>query len=245
MASFAAGLKALRFRPRWWGFALALAACAGTVSLGNWQSRRAEEKRGLAERYERASRAAPVPVPAMPAKAGDLAFKHLSATGEFVSRYTVLLDNKVYKGRPGYFVVTPLRIAGGTLHVLVNRGWVPAGARREDLPEILTPAGEVRVEGYGLEHAPRVLAAGGGAPGGRVWQGLAFEDFTRWSGLALQPVFLEQHSATGDALVRDWPAPDFGIEKHLSYSIQWYLIAALSAALFIVLSFERDQPASG
>ncbi len=245
MASPTAGLGSLRFRPRWWGFALALAVCAGTVSLGNWQSRRAEEKRGFAERYERAARATPLPVPAAPVTAVDLAFKHLVAKGEFVPQHTVLLDNKVYKGRPGYFVVTPLRIAGGTLHVLVNRGWVPAGARREDLPEVRTPTGEVQVEGYGLEHAPRVLAAGGGTPEGRVWQGLSFDDFARWSGLALQPVFLEQHSAAEDGLVRDWPAPDFGIEKHLSYSIQWYLIAALSAVLFLVLSFERDQPASG
>lgn len=238
-------LQGLRFRPRWWAGLLALAACAATVSLGNWQSRRADEKRGLAERFERASRAVPMAVPATPAAPGDLVFKRLAAKGEYVPRYTVLLDNKVYRGRAGYFVVTPLRLAGSTLHVLVNRGWVAAGARREDLPDVSTPAGEVVVEGYGLEHAPRVLSAGGGRPEGRVWQGLAFEDFTQWSGLALQPVFLEQRSGAADGLVRDWPAPDFGIEKHVSYSIQWYLIAALSVALFLILSVQRDPTPAG
>lgn len=238
-------LQGLRFRPRWWAGMLALAACAATVSLGNWQSRRADEKRGLAERFERANRAAPLAVPAVPALHGDLAFKRLAAKGEFVPRYTVLLDNKVYRGRVGYFVVTPLRLSGTALHVLVNRGWIPAGARREDIPEVTTPGGEVVVEGYGLEHAPRVLSAGGGHPEGRVWQGLAFEDFTQWSGLALQPVFLEQRSGAADGLVRDWPAPDFGIEKHVSYSIQWYLIAALSVALFLILSVQRDPSAPG
>ena len=238
-------LKGLRLRPHWWGFALALAACAGTVSLGNWQGRRADEKRALAERFAEAQRAAPAFIPATRAPAAALAFKRLAVKGEFVPRFTVLLDNKVYKGRAGYFVVTPLRIAGSTtLHVLVNRGWIAAGARREDIPEVRTPAGEQTVEGYGLEHAPRVLAAGSGAPEGRVWQGLAFEDYARWSGLALQPVFLEQQSPADDGLARDWPAPDFGIEKHVSYSIQWYLIAALSAVLFLVLGFERDRPAS-
>lgn len=238
-------LQGLRFRPRWWGLALAASACAATVALGNWQSRRADEKRGLAARFELASRAVPTAVPATAAPASALAFHRLAAKGEFVPQYTVLLDNKVYRGRPGYFVVTPLRIAGGTVHVLVNRGWVPAGARREDLPEVRTPAGEVTVEGYGLEHAPRVLAAAGARPEGRVWQGLALDEFARWSGLALQPVFLEQHSASADGLVRDWPLPDFGIDKHTSYSIQWYLIAALSVVLFLILSFERDRPASG
>jgi surfeit locus 1 family protein len=238
-------VRGLRFRPRWWGFALALAVCAATVSLGNWQTRRAEEKRGLAERFERAGRAAPAAVPAVPAPAEGLAFKRLAAKGEFVPRYTVLLDNKVYRGRAGYFVVTPLRISGSALHVLVNRGWIPGGARREDLPEVRTPAGEVSLEGYGLEHAPRVLAAGGGRPEGRVWQGLALDEFAQWSGLALQPVFLEQHSDTADGLVRDWPAPDFGIDKHTSYAMQWYLIAALSVAIFLTLSIERDRPPAG
>lgn len=237
-------LQGLRFRPRWWGFLLALAAAAAAVSLGNWQGRRAQEKQDLAARFEAAGRAAPVPVPGSAAPADTLAFKHLAAKGEFLPQFTVLLDNKVYRGRPGYFVVTPMRLSGGALHVLVNRGWVAAGARREDIPEIKTPPGKVTVEGLGLEHAPRVLMAGGGQPAGRVWQGLTFDEFTQWSGLALQPVFLEQHSPLADGLVRDWPKADFGIEKHTSYSIQWYLIAVFSIAAFIVLSFERVRPSS-
>ena len=75
-----------------------------------------------------------------------------------------------------------------------------------------------------------------------MWQGLDFDDFSRWSGLALQPVFLEQHSDGRDGLVRDWPAPDFGIDRHVSYAMQWYLIAALSVVIFVVLSFQRAQP---
>lgn len=238
-------LKGLRFRPRWWAFLLALAACGATFALGNWQTRRAAEKRDLAERFEQASRAVPTQVPGQPALSEALVFKHLIATGEFVPERTILLDNKVYKGRLGYFVVTPLHLSGGGLHVLVNRGWVAAGARREDIPAVRTPVGEVTVEGLGLAHAPRVLAAGEGLPEGNVWQGLTYKDYARWSGLALQPVFLEQHSVLDDGLLRDWPRPDFGIATHESYAIQWYLIGALSLVLFVSLSFQRDRPAAG
>jgi surfeit locus 1 family protein len=234
----------LRFRPRWWGVLLMLAACASTLSLGHWQAGRAEEKRGLAERFARAGLAVPVPVPGAPVAAGALVFKRLSATGEFLPEFTVLLDNKVYRGRPGYFVVTPMRIAGSAMHVLVNRGWVAAGARREDVPEVKTPAGRLTIEGFGQEHAPRVLAVGSDAPKGRVWQGLSLDGFARWSGLALQPVFLEQHAEVADGLVRDWPAPDFGIDRHTSYAMQWYLIAVLSVVIFVCLSFDRDRPAA-
>jgi surfeit locus 1 family protein len=238
-------LQGLRFRPRWWAAALVLAACALTVSLGNWQSRRAEEKRRAAERFTQAARGPAAQVPAKPAPAAALVSRRLVATGEFLPQYTILLDNKVYRGRPGYFVVTPLRVRSSAMHVLVNRGWAPAGARREDLPAIATPAGEVTVEGLGLEHAPRVLAAGSAAQTGRVWQRLDLTEFEKWSGLAVQPVFLEQRSELRDGLVRDWPRPDFGIDRHVSYAIQWYLLAGLSATLFIVLSFHREHPPAG
>jgi surfeit locus 1 family protein len=233
-------LPQLRFKPRWWGGLLMLAACAATISLGNWQTGRADEKRAAAERFEKAGRAAPTRVPAQVVGADALVSRRLAVTGEFVPKFTVLLDNKVYRGRTGYFVVTPLRISGGDVHVLINRGWIAAGARRDDIPEIVTPTGMVSLDGFGLEHAPRVLAAGSGKPNGRVWQGLSLEDFARWSGLALQPVFLEQKSPLPDGLVRDWPPPDFGIERHTSYAMQWYLIAALSVVIFIVLSVKRD-----
>ena len=238
-------LRGLRFRPRWWGFALALVACAATLSLGNWQTRRAEEKRGLAQRFELAARGEPQPVPASQTLPAAVVFKRLVVQGEFVPQYSVLLDNKVYRGRPGYFVVTPLRIRGSALHVLVNRGWIPAAARREQIPVVNTPAGEVKLEGFGHAHAPRVLAAGNGRQEGRVWQSLDFAEFERWSGLALQPVFLEQRSVLDDGLVRDWPPQDFGIEKHEGYAIQWYLLAALSVVLFCVLSFRRDRSSAG
>jgi cytochrome oxidase assembly protein ShyY1 len=53
------------------------------------------------------------------------------------------------------------------------------------------------------------------------------------------PVVIEQHSDSGDGLVREWPRPDLGIEKHESYSLQWYSFAVLAVALTVVLSFRR------
>jgi len=86
--------------------------------------------------------------------------KRLALHGEFLERYTVLLDNKVNRGRPGYHVVQPLRLADGR-HVLVNRGWVAAPAHREQLPQLRTPPGQHEVEGRVLEHFPRAYAPSG------------------------------------------------------------------------------------
>ena len=58
------------------------------------------------------------------------------------------------------------------------------------------------------------------------------------------PLLIEQRSVADDGLARDWPEPDFGIDKHRSYAMQWYLMAAFSILLFIVLSVRRDRPAA-
>jgi surfeit locus 1 family protein len=205
------------FRPRWWAALLAAAGCAAGVLLGNWQTGRAEEKRAAAAHERR-----------------------LELRGEFLERYTVLLDNKLNRGRPGYHVVQPLRTADGRA-VLVNRGWVAAPAHRENLPQLRTPPGQHVVEGRVLDHFPRAYEPADAKPEGRVWQNAEVTTFAAWSGLKLEPYVLEQHSPLADGLARNWPTPDAGIEVHESYALQWYSLAVLSVVLFIVLSFRRER----
>ena len=166
----------------------------------------------------------------------SLVLQRVAANGRFVAEHTVFLDNKLRRGRAGYEVVTPLRLDG--THVLVNRGWVATGRSRDSLPEVPVPGGVVRVEGLALAHLPRVLAAG--APsGGKVRQNLEVEAFAGETGLRLLPIVIEQHSPAEDGLVREWPRPDAGIDKHESYAFQWYSLAALALILLVVLSVRR------
>jgi surfeit locus 1 family protein len=39
--------------------------------------------------------------------------------------------------------------------------------------------------------------------------------------------------------LREWPRPDAGIEKHESYALQWYSLAALALILGVVFSFRK------
>jgi len=205
------------FRPPWWGVALAAAGCVAGVALGNWQSERAAQKR-----------------------AAGASVEQVSLRGEFDPRYTVLLDNKLNRGRPGYHVVQPLRMAQGT-YVLVNRGWTAAGASRAQTPDVRTPTGAISLTGVRLTRFARTYEPAAAKPEGRVWQNVAIEQFSAWSGLALERYVVEQHSALDDGLLRDWPPAEAGHEKNEMYALQWYSLAALSIALFLVLNLRREK----
>jgi surfeit locus 1 family protein len=234
--------SARRFRPTWWGVALTVAGCAAFIALGNWQTRRAQEKRALAAKVDAALNGPPLRLPAKPVAAADFALRRVVAQGEFVPAHTIFLDNKIHQGRVGYEVITPLRLAGGPLHVLVDRGWVPAGPSREVLPQVPTPGGNQRIEGIALAHLPQALEPlHGSLPRGRVWQNLRLDEFSRVSGLAVQPLVIEQRSAAADGLLRDWTPPESGATRNESYALQWYLFAALALVLFVVHSYREGR----
>jgi len=232
------------FRPTWWGLALAVAGCAAGVALGNWQSRRADERRAAQAGVEAAAQAPALEVSSARRAAAHYVGKRVSAKGEFSRAHMVLLQNKIRRGRVGYEVVTPLRLHGSDLHVAVDRGWIPADPRAGVLPEVRTPTGEQRIEGLALERLPQALQVGSGNEQGRVMQNFRVDEFQAATGLAFLPFVIEQWSESGDGLLREWPQPGAGAEKNKMYALQWYSLAALSVVLFVVLSFRDERPSA-
>jgi surfeit locus 1 family protein len=228
-----------RFRPAFLPGVAALAAIALTLSLGNWQSRRAEEKLALGRDLDDAARHAVLALPSRPVDAHDYEFRKVSARGEYSAKYTILLDNKVLHGDAGYQVLTPLRIAGGDMYVLVNRGWVAAGVRRDSLPQIQTRTGTETVEGIAVVPSSHIFELGAKTEEGIVWQNLVLARYAKWSGLRLQPVVLQQTSDAADGLVRAWGRPDTGVNMHRGYAFQWYALATTILIIYVALSFKN------
>jgi surfeit locus 1 family protein len=228
-----------RFRPAFLPAAAALAAIALTVALGNWQSRRAEEKSARGQELDAAASRAVLALPPSLVDASAYAFARVSARGEYSSKHTILLDNKVLRGVAGYQVLTPLKIAGGDVHVLVNRGWVAAGARRDSLPQIRTPSATETVEGIAVVPTKNIVELDAKTEEGMVWQNLVLARYAKWSGLKLQPVVLQQTSQSDDGLARVWDRPDTGADKHRGYAFQWYALAITILIAYVILSFKR------
>jgi surfeit locus 1 family protein len=216
-----------------------LVACA----LGTWQLSRAAEKRALAAALESRAQEPALRVATVPMDARAVALRHVEARGRFDPRYAVLLDNRVYKGVPGYHVLMPLALAGSgesRLFVLVDRGWIAGTGERTRLPAVTTPDGEVTVAGTALEPSGRFLELSTKTGEGNVWQNLVLERYRQATGLAIQPFVIRQDNDLGDGLVRDWPAPDLGIDRHYGYAFQWFALG-LTLLVFYLVSHVRKR----
>jgi surfeit locus 1 family protein len=232
----------ISFRFRWIPFIAAIIAVAIGVSLGNWQMRRANQKEAIENKMSARETASPVVLNSVLASADDIEYRRVIAEGEFVRDWPVYLENRPYKGMPGFYLLMPLKIRGSDRYVLVARGWLPRDpANRMKLPSIETPQGAVRVEGLARRNPGRLLQLGQAADvrPGAVVQNLSVDQLAQASGFAMHPFIIEQLGDTADGLVRDWPRPSSGIDKHLGYAFQWYALAAMAFIFFVVTGFRR------
>ena len=107
--------------------------------LGFWQLDRGAEKR----RYQEVLFARMAAPAVAPPDAGQLEpFVRIRLEGEFEEQRYFLVDNQIADGKVGYWVVHSFSAADGR-RWLVNRGWFPAGLRRESLPAVPAPSGPV------------------------------------------------------------------------------------------------------
>lgn len=216
-----------------------LAVVALCIAAGNWQRGRMLQKQALGERL---AAAAAEPVVPLPGGIGDWStwrYRQVELAGRYDAAHQILIDNKVHAGRAGYHVVTPLALADGRA-VLVDRGYVPAGATRADLPAAPPPAGEIRVRGRVNLPPADYVELREAPPQGAVWQNLDPARFAASTGLAVLPIVVEATDGD-DGLVRDWPRPDVGVEKHLIYMVQWYAFAALAFGLWVWFALIRRR----
>lgn len=232
----------LVFHFRWIPFVAAVSAVVLGLALGNWQERRAEEKQAI-EKAMLAQDAEPALMLNNHSGKGAVPeFRHVVAEGEFITGWPIYLDNRPHEGRAGFYLLMPLRLHGSDQIVMVARGWFPRDQTvRTKLPAIPVPLGQVRIEGVIRQNAGRVLSLGQDAPlqPGAILQNLNLAEFARASGLTVQAHIIEQTNDTNDRLVRDWPRPSFGIDKHRGYAFQWYALAATAFLFFVLTGFRR------
>jgi surfeit locus 1 family protein len=173
-------------------------------------------------------------------------YQHVTAKGQYEPARQILLDNMPSStGQPGYRVLTPLRRGATGRILLVDRGWVPLGATRQQLPVVAVEAGPRTVAGRldGLP-VPGVRIGGAQAPGETGWpRVLNFPtqaDVETALGQPVESRILLLDASSPDGYQRSWrPSVGFPPERHLGYAIQWFALAVTLIVIFVALSLEN------
>jgi surfeit locus 1 family protein len=220
----------------------AVLVAALTFSLGQWQLRRAAQKQSLMLAIEAQSNQSILKAPdlADPNILKDAVHRRATLKGVWRADHTVFLDNRQMNGKTGLIAITPLVLDGTGQVVLVQRGWVLRNfADRSKLPDIQTPAGPVTVRGR-MAPPPSKLYEFKGADSGRIRQNIDLAAYSREIALPLMPVSMVQMGPANEGLLRDWAAPNVGIDKHHGYAFQWFGLCALIVGLYVW--FQMIQP---
>ncbi len=215
------------------------------LTLGVWQLNRAEEKRALIGLQEQRQSSEKLVLSAtMPGSAEALLYKPIQAVGHYDGNHQYLLDNQVSKGKVGYFVLTPFRLNNENKAVLVNRGWLPLGKGRSDLPDVNVELREITMTGR-INRFPTVgLKLVGAEIPTDSWPALVqvidTDVLAKQLGYPLFNFQVELDKEAGYGFKREWREPlTMSPEKHVAYAVQWFLLAITLTVLFVKYGFKK------
>mgnify|MGYP006424562905 CR=1 FL=1 len=234
----------LSVRPGWLPWLAAALVTPQFSGLGVWQLQRAAEKQAVIASLADNRQPVLERLPGTLATLSKAVRRKVRIQGRYEGERQFLLDNRILEGRPGFDVLTPLVLDDGR-RVLVDRGWVAAGAGREPV-ESARLAVEERVTVRGRLWLPESgIALGAAVTPGDDWPRLVtrvdFPALEEALGRELVPAVIR---ARGDAPWLFRPRdlqPRFGPMRHYGYAFQWFALALTVLAVACILEWRRRR----
>ncbi|SIQ65585.1 surfeit locus 1 family protein [Paracoccus thiocyanatus] len=202
------------------------------ISLGLWQLKRLDWKEGLIAQIQQRIEARPVPLP----QAVDPSMKYLpvlvsgQTTGQEINMLSGMRD-----AGGGYQVISAFVTDDGR-RIMLDRGFVDQDHKHDPRPP-------VRLEVAGNLHWPDEKGSATPAPNlaENVW--FARDVPAMAAQLGTEPVLVVAAELRGDTQgVQPIPVAVEGIpNNHLSYAVQWFLIAAVWAGMTVALIWRIRQ----
>lgn len=234
----------MQFQPRA-GLTLLLITLAVLFSwLGYWQYERMHEKKSVIDNFNNA----PV-LDLDEASSDETAYVRVKVSGRYQPGFQLLLDNKMFQGRPGVHVFT-LFIPENSEPLLINRGWLPMPLDRLSLPQFVTPSKTVSISGLlsrPNEDGVRLGDAEDIEPDSEA-QLVTYLDMQQArdaldGALSEKILLLDATDSTGFQ-GRNWQPATILPSQHGAYSVQWFAMALAALMIWLALSFRRNKPVS-
>lgn len=207
-----------------------------TMRLGFWQLERGEEKQGMLSVHQQRAAASRVDVSKLQ-QAEDRQYVKVFVAGVFDNSTTLLLDNRVRGGRPGYEVISVFRPVGQPA-LLVNRGWIEGNLNRAILPVVPLIENEVTLTGYLYQSPGQQFMLGSDLWDAdkplQIVQNAAPEIVAERLGEPFYDYMLRLDKDAVGAFDSTWHIVNVQPEKHLGYAVQWFVMAAVLVLLTVL-----------
>ncbi len=207
------------------------------LNLGFWQLRRSTEKQLFLQQQQKQSKQ----ILNLKTDTNDnleiLRYRMVVVEGRYLPEKQFLIDNQIFQGKAGYFILTPLILKNSQKIVLINRGWLPRHADRTILPDIKVAKISVRIAGR-INAFPSVgLKLKGAEIPTKNWPSVVQVVDTQILAKKLdEDLFSFQIELAPDAengYSRHWHSQKLmPPEKHIAYAIQWFGLALTLTFLF-------------
>jgi surfeit locus 1 family protein len=239
-------LQTMRDKRLLWPTLATLAAFAFLISLGNWQMRRLDWKQGLIGSIAERTHAAPVTLALAEERAGlggDVEYTRVKVEGQLLNDREILLYALDDNYGPGFHVITPLRLADGSI-VLVNRGFVPNDLRDSAKRVAGQLSGDVTVTGLLRVADVQTMFVPGNDVAKNIWYWRDIDAMAKTLGADAPRV----HRYVIDAEANPptpggWPKG--GVtrlelpNRHFEYALTWYGLAGALVAVYLAFIATR------
>ena len=215
------------------------------LRLGFWQLDRAEEKRGLISLFKQQNELGPLFIKSNIKLDEKLNYRKAKVEGKYNLSKQIFIDNKIYQGKTGVYVMTPFKLKNSEYSILVNRGWVPMAIDRLTLPNITTTNKELTLFGKIKMQSKKPFTVGERFQSNQGWpalmQWINLPEIEKTSGLKLLPYVLLLDEKEQSGYVRNWKPVVMQPEKSTSYAVQWFALALALTIIYIVVNLKNER----
>jgi len=225
------------------------------LHLGFWQLRRARYKHMVITQMQLHQTKAPLQLKDVQSDTHKLAYYPIRVTGHYDNQHQLLLDNKIYNHAVGFEVITPFiplvqsnKHASNSRHqsnkvILVNRGWIPQGRSRQDIPNIpsithsLTLTGTINTPSkniFVLSNKQQPI----------TWpliiQTIDLNTIQTALDKPVYPFLLKLSAHDQTSFASSSQPILIKPQKHIGYAVQWFALALTLVIIYLSLNIHRQ-----
>lgn len=232
-----------------------IAAVGVNIRLGLWQLDRLEQRKVFNARVmaQQDDEVLILSSKSMDQELYEMEYRTVEVTGEYAYSQEVALSNQVWNGLLGVHLLTPLKIEGTEMYVLVDRGWIPSEDYSPENWNKYQEQGEITV--LGVIRRAQIRSSFGILPDPTLtleqtrlthWKNVNLERIQLENGIPMLPTYIQEspQGEQNNPPLRSVIDLDLSEGPHMGYALQWFSFGAILAfgyPVFVRTQSEREE----